>query len=232
MDSANEQYFNVVESACFVINLDDGSPQTPEERVRQGYLGDGFNRWFDKVLQFPVGANGRSSFFAEHGIVDGLACVRLCEWIGAAIASYTPSDNTSSYDLAVQLEELALETTPAIDSHIDVLRQRFARATEPHLYRQIQLDDFGMDFLLESKMPPKQVIDITFQLALRLFFGYSPASWEVLTMGQYHRGRTEYMQTAVPAVVAFCEAAVSATDHKHMTPAALRGPLLEAVKRT
>lgn len=53
----NAEYFRVIESAMFVLCLDDGCPETPEERARQGYIGDGSNRWFDKVLQFTVSEN-------------------------------------------------------------------------------------------------------------------------------------------------------------------------------
>ena len=215
MSLANAKYFHVIDTAMFVLCLDDGCPETPEERVRQGYIGDGSNRWFDKVLQFYVSANGHSGSITEHGIIDGTTPARLFEWMATAMDRYLPSPSddhdqvNGSLSSRIELDEVVLQTTPEIESHINVLRNRFLEYTSPatRTYVREHLTEFGTDFLAQGKVPIKGVVDITFQLALRLFFGRNIPSWEPTSAAHYHTGRSDAMQKAAPAVITFCDAA-------------------------
>ena len=198
----------------FVLCLDDGCPETPEEKARQGYIGDGSNRWFDKVLQVYVSANGRSGSITEHGIIDGTTPARLLEWMVTAIDEYLPSSSieheqpNGSLSPRIELDEVVLQTTPEIHSHINVLRDRFLEYTSPvtRTYVREHLTEFGTDFLVQNKVSIKGVVDITFQLALRLFFGRNIPSWEPTSTAHYHTGRSDAVQKASPAVVTFCDA--------------------------
>jgi Choline/Carnitine o-acyltransferase len=215
---ANAKYFHVIDAAMFVLCLDDGCPETPEERARQGYIGDGSNRWFDKVLQFYVSANGRSGSITEHGVIDGTTPARLLEWIVAAIDEYLPSSSidhdqlNGSLSSRMELDEVVLQTTPEVESHMNVLRNRFLEYTLPttRTYVREHLTEFGTDFLVQGKVSIKGVVDITFQLALRLFFGRNIPSWEPTSAAHYHTGRSDAVQKATPAVVTFCDAAAEA----------------------
>ena len=200
----------------FVLCLDDGCPETPEENARQGYIGDGSNRWFDKVLQFYVSANGRSGSITEHGIIDGTTPARLLEWMVTAIDEYMPSSNQDQLNgrltSRTELAEVILQTTPEIEGHISVLRNRFLEYTSPanRTYVREHLTEFGTDFLVQGKVSIKAVVDITFQLALRLFFGRNIPSWEPTSAAHYHTGRSDAVQKATPTVVTFCDAAAKA----------------------
>ncbi|KAK3934736.1 hypothetical protein QBC46DRAFT_462469 [Diplogelasinospora grovesii] len=209
LSPANAEYFHTIDSALFVLCLDDGCPETPQDRARQGYIGDGSNRWFDKVLQFTVSANGRSGLITEHGAVDGTTPGRLSEWIAAAIDEHSPSQQDSALS-HVELEEVVLQTTEEVESHMAALRQRFHGYTSGGAYAREYLTEFGTDFLVEAKVPVKQVVDLTFQLAVRLFFGRNLPSWESISVAHYHQGRSEAVQRAIPAVVVFCDAAAAA----------------------
>lgn len=198
----------------FVLCLDTGAPDTPDEIARQGYIGDGANRWFDKVLQFYVSANGRSGLISEHGILDGTTATRLLEWVANAMEAY-PAASTSQdkhtngnhASPAIELEEVTLTTTPEIESHAIALGKIYQQATSASTYVREQLDEFGTDFLLQSRVPVKGVIDLTFQLAVRLFFGQNMISWEPTSGALFHAGRADALQRATPAVNAFCNAA-------------------------
>ncbi|KAH7141842.1 beta-ketoacyl synthase domain-containing protein [Dactylonectria macrodidyma] len=239
----NVEYLHVLDSAMFVLCLDAGSPDTPDQIARQGYIGDGANRWFDKVLQFYVSANGRSGLITEHGILDGTAAARLLEWIANAMEAHPagaaslngqqPSGGHSSSEM--DLNEVVLQTTPEIEDHAIVLRERYRQATSSSTYVREQLDEFGTDFLLQSRVPVKGVIDLTFQLALRMFFGQNMISWEPTSGALFHAGRADAMQRATPAVNAFCDAAaevyqVQDYEADRGTTAPLRALLLEATK--
>ncbi|KAK8066687.1 hypothetical protein PG997_013434 [Apiospora hydei] len=231
MNPGNAQYFHVIDSAIFVLCLDTGSPENPEEVARAGYIGDGSNRWFDKVLQFFVSANGRSGQIQEHGTIDGTTPARLLEWVGTALENYSvdpvaPKANPGG----VELDELVLQTTPEIDNHIECLRTRFLEKTSASTYVREPLDEFGTDFLVQSRTPVKGVIDLTFQLAVRLFFGRNMNSWEPTSSAHFHMGRSDAVQRASPAVNSFCDAAAEACDGNSQDLSGLRALLLGATK--
>ncbi|MCJ1471632.1 hypothetical protein MMC13_000272 [Lambiella insularis] len=144
------------------------------------------------------------------------------EWIVTAIDEYSPTSSIDQGQLngsllsKVELDEVVLQKTPEIESHINVLRNRFLEytSTAARTYVCEHLNELGTDFLLQGKVPIKGVVDITFQLALRLFFGRSIPSWEPTSAAHFHTGRSNAVQKATPAVVAFCDAAAEAYQNQ------------------
>ncbi|KAF4999890.1 hypothetical protein FGRMN_2128 [Fusarium graminum] len=86
--------------------------------------------------------------------------------------------------------------TPDIEQHVATLRQQHEQATSKSTYVREHLGEVGTDFL---------VIDLTFQLAIRLFFGQNMISWEPTTGTLFHAGCPDAMQRATSAVNALCE---------------------------
>jgi hypothetical protein len=227
LSPTNVDYFTVLDSAMFVLCLDSNSPETPDAIARGGYIGNGVNRWFDKVLQFYVSANGRSGMLTEHGILDGTTATGLLDWISNAMDAYTSSQRTSSQSsVKVPVEEVVLQLSPELEQHTVALREKYEQATSKSTYVREQLKEFGTDFLLQSRVPVKGVIDVTFQLAIRLFFGKNMLSWEPTSGTLFHAGRPDAMQRSTPAVNAFCDAASGLSQDKTQ----LRALLLEATK--
>ncbi|KAF5549198.1 polyketide synthase [Fusarium mexicanum] len=229
LNSQNLEYFSVLDSAMFVLCLDSASPETPDEIARHGYIGDGINRWFDKLLQFYVSANGRSGMLTEHSILDGTTATRLLEWISDTMDAYPSLGNSNHTEIGkVNLEEFVLHMTPDLEKHTILLREKYHEATSKSTYAREQLDEFGTDFLLQSRVPIKGVIDLVFQLAVRLFFGRNMISWEPTAGTLFHAGRPDAMQRATPAVNTFCDAAALFDHNADVTQ--LRALLLEATK--
>lgn len=162
-------------------------------------------------------SNGRSGQITEHGIIDGTTPARLLEWLSAAMDKPLPESparlngNSSSH---IALHEFVLETTPEVENRIGLVRKQYVDNTSVATYVRGELTEFGTDFLVRSMVSAKGVVDITFQLALRLFFGHNVPSWEPTSAAHFHTGRSDAVQRAVPAVVAFCDAAAQAYRHR------------------
>ena len=209
-------YLAVIDAAAFLICLDDGSPANGPERVRQYLLGDGFNRWNDKCIQFMVCANGVSANLVEHTMIDGLTIQQMNDRIREAIESHEPEtripdviqegDNGHSGNDVV-LDEYFLTTTPEIKSHMDVLRDRYIGYTSKREYLDFSLSTLGTQVLLDHACPIKATFDLTIQLASRLYFGYNPASWEAVSTAAYHKGRFAIVQVTADSVLQFCASA-------------------------
>lgn len=61
----NKVLLEKIESASFVVCLDDTSPVTRDEGSRACWHGDGRNRFFDKPAQLIVFENGKAGFIGE-----------------------------------------------------------------------------------------------------------------------------------------------------------------------
>jgi NADPH:quinone reductase-like Zn-dependent oxidoreductase/NAD(P)-dependent dehydrogenase (short-subunit alcohol dehydrogenase family)/ubiquinone/menaquinone biosynthesis C-methylase UbiE len=207
LGESNKEYLQAIERAAFVVCLDDGQPITNEERVRQCYVGSGFNRWHDKATQFLISANGRSAQLSEHSMVDGLTLVRMTERIHDTIQSHVPSA-TPATNNPVPATRFALQTTPAIEARMAELRTVYARETAKKKYTLHTIPSLGIAATLGSGLTAKACVDMTIQLANRIHFGYNPGSWEPVSTQHFHRGRPELVQVVTDSVVDFCEAAL------------------------
>ncbi|KAG8164134.1 hypothetical protein KVR01_006052 [Diaporthe batatas] len=205
LSGSNAEYIQAIERASFVVCLDDGKPITNEERVRECYVGTGFNRWYDKATQFLVSANGRSAQLSEHSMVDGLTLVRLTERIHDAIQSHVPSAGSASNN-AVPAARFTLQTTPAIEARMAELRGVYSRETAKKKYTLHTIPSLGIAATVKSGLTAKACVDMAIQLANRIHFGHNPGSWEPVATQHFHRGRPELVQVVTDAVVDFCEA--------------------------
>jgi hypothetical protein len=209
-DPINAATLHMIESSAFIICLDDAIPTNPKERMDSFLLGNGFNRWFDKTVEFIVCSNGVSGFLGEHSMVDGTTMGSINSVIVQAILDHKPDQlvNGSSHtDIA--LEEYIFNTTPVIEDEITAARTEFLQTVAPVQYTLLNYTSFGSTLLESHRLPSKSAWEIIIQLATRLFFGYNPASWQAVSMEQYHQGRPDIIQVATPPVIAFCSAAVT-----------------------
>lgn len=60
----------MVEAAAFLVCLDDTAPTTPEGRIKDMMMLEGFNRWVDKSISFVVCQNATSGTYVEHTMID------------------------------------------------------------------------------------------------------------------------------------------------------------------
>lgn len=69
-DSIQRKSLSEIEYSAFVVALDSKAPVSDDELSRNTLCGDANNRWFDKLLQILVFANGRASAQVEHTPLD------------------------------------------------------------------------------------------------------------------------------------------------------------------
>lgn len=212
------EYIWTIESAVTVINLDSCSPHTAQERARQVHYRKGLNRWFDKPLQFCIGANGTSCVAVEHSSLDGLDLMPLWGRIASAIKTFMPlSQPQTASDPAtrIALNEIILHPDPETAQHIATMKASLLQSSGPDLqelhmpYAKAVLPELGTKFLLSHRAPVKAVIDVIFLLAVRLLLGRCVAATTPVGVAHFHRSRVDIVLTVTPAVKAFCDAAAS-----------------------
>lgn len=75
----NHDQLHAIDSALFVLCLDDDDSLKPTDLCKSLLHGDGFNRWFDKSFSFIVQKSGLAALQFEHSWGDGVAVLRLME---------------------------------------------------------------------------------------------------------------------------------------------------------
>jgi hypothetical protein len=200
-----------IEAAAFAINLDDNSPTTFTEQAVQCKLGDGFNRWNDKPLQFVISANGSSGLIVEHSYLDGTTPAALYQRMHDAIAAYQPSAREPPK--APKPEEIPLVLPSSLHAHIAKLRKQWLENSAARDFVSYKLPTLGSRILNENKVPLKGGYDILCQLALYLYYGQRVIpNWQPVMLAQFHDGRHDMVQMASEPVRRFCEAAAETTS--------------------
>ncbi|KAI1812804.1 polyketide synthase [Poronia punctata] len=210
----NEAALSCIDSAAFVVCLDDESPDGPGERYTQFLLnGAGrplVNRWLDKTLQLIVTANGLSAETYEHTKLDGLDARALHTHLCLAILSH-PVNQEMNSQVTYPLEEFSWASVPDIHERIEHISAH-ARSYGPLEYRTLDAAALGLSALRGTRSPPNATAHLTILLAMYLVDGEIRPAWEKVTLGTFARGRVEWVQTMSPEARAFVEA-VAAQSH-------------------
>lgn len=152
----------------------------------------------------------------------------MSDRIAQAIKDHNPEqvreDENGHSDIL--LEEYTLTTTPAIDGLIWNIRTRFIGDVSRVEFNSLTMTTLPLSLLRAHKCPTKSIFEVIIQVGSRRFFGYSPASWQPVSMEHYHKGRPEIVQTCTKEIFEFCNAIY---DDKVST-SAKRKLLFEAAK--
>ncbi|KAI0391418.1 hypothetical protein F5Y17DRAFT_409960 [Xylariaceae sp. FL0594] len=202
---ANAHYFQTIEEAAFAISLDDSTPADFTEMAKQCKMGDGFNRWHDKPLQFIVTANGQSGLLVEHSYLDGTTPAALYGRMRDAIASYKPT--TSPLPVEEKPEEVRLILPASLEGHIAFLREQWLSDCAMRDFLTYEMPHLNSRVLAQGKVPVKSAYDLMCQLAFYLYSGNKVVpNWQPVMLSHFHDGRHDMVQLASAKVRAFCEA--------------------------
>lgn len=203
MNPTNESAIGMIEAASFVVCLDEASPTTPEERIKQLILGDGLNRWYDKLVQIVVCSNAETGFVTDHSKLDGSTMYTLHSSIKKAIREGPPAAQVFKTP-EITLEECIFSTSLELDNHICRIREEQSRRVSDIDYSKLVYPRYGAKYFRDRKISPNSGYEIIVQLATRLFFGYNQAAWQAVNMSHFHKGRVDIFQSFTPAMEAFC----------------------------
>ncbi|KAJ5994543.1 Carnitine O-acetyltransferase [Penicillium sp. IBT 35674x] len=213
-DPANEQALRDIESAGFLVCLDDAKPVTLEERSHQYWHGDGSNRWFDKPLQFIVNDNGTAGFMGEHSMMDGTPTHRLNDHVNNLI--FNKRIDLSAKSVRSELSDpkpitfhLNKETNEAIDFAAQYHRKQIA----DHELVVQAFQGYGKGLIKKFKCSPDAYVQMVIQLAYFKMYGKNRPTYESASTRKFQEGRTETTRTVSDESVAFCKA-----FHDHTVP--------------
>ncbi|POR36628.1 Carnitine O-acetyltransferase, mitochondrial [Tolypocladium paradoxum] len=201
----NKAALEAIESAAFVVCLDDAAPVTLEERAHQYWHGDGANRWYDKPLQFIVCDNGASGFMGEHSMMDGTPTHRLNDYINDLIFG----NKIDLTDPAVRSglpdpELVQFDITPQVQAEIDRATVDFRDVISQHQLAVQAYQGYGKGLIKKFKCSPDAYVQMIIQLAYFKMYGKNRPTYESAATRRFQLGRTETCRSVSDESVAWC----------------------------
>jgi carnitine O-acetyltransferase len=204
---SNTAALKEIESASFVVCLDDAAPVTLEERAHQYWHGDGANRWFDKPCQFIVNDNGTSGFMGEHSMMDGTPTHRLNDFINDLI--FNNKLDFSSTSVRSNLPEPQLvkfEITKDVQAEIDRATKNFNDVIGQHELAVQAYQGYGKGLIKKFKCSPDAYVQMIIQLAYFKMYGKNRPTYESAATRRFQLGRTETTRSVSEASTNWCRA--------------------------
>ncbi|TMW63356.1 hypothetical protein Poli38472_002297 [Pythium oligandrum] len=225
----NEHSLRSIDSALFVLVLDERSSNDTVKRAELALHGDASNRWFDKV-QVIAQADGHLAVNFEHSFSDGTSWNRWLHEVwhdmrgtdsGFAPLKELPeyTDATKPTLLSWKLSKNLVEDIKKAESHF----QKFAGNLKADY---LEYTNFAKKNCKTWKLSPDGVAQMALQLAFLREHGKTPATYESCATRAFHHGRTETIRSATPAAAEFVQA-VQAGENKALQ----RELLVKAVNR-
>ena len=206
-DPGNAAALEAIESAAFLVCLDDAAPVTLEERAHQYWHGDGQNRWFDKPLQFIVNDNGTSGFMGEHSMMDGTPTHRLNDYVNDVIFNNKldfsdPAVRSGLPDPAA----VRFKVTDEVQLEIDRAARDFRDVIGRHELAVQAYQGYGKGQLKKFRCSPDAYVQMMIQLAYHKMYGKNRPTYESAATRRFQQGRTETCRSVSEASVAWCDA--------------------------
>ena len=206
-DPANELALSDIESAGFLLALDDAAPVTLEERGHQYWHGDGSNRWFDKPLQFIVNDNATAGFMGEHSMMDGTPTHRLNDFVNNLIVNNRIDLSAKSVrsNLA-DPRPITFVINDSIQESINAATTFHRKQIAAHELRVQSFQAYGKGLIKKFKCSPDAYVQMVIQLAYFKMYGKNRPTYESAATRKFQEGRTETTRTVSDESVAFTKA--------------------------
>ncbi|KAI9248557.1 acyltransferase ChoActase/COT/CPT [Phascolomyces articulosus] len=217
----NKKLLEKIESASFVVCLDDSTPVTRDESCRACWHGDGRNRFFDKPVQFIIYDNGKAGFMGEHAMMDGTATCRLNEYVCDVVAKTAVSDVQVNNGLTAPAE-LQFHINAQVDQAIQESGARFDKLIADHELTVLAFQGFGKNLIKKFKTSPDGFVQMVIQLAYYKMFGTLRPTYESGQTRKFQLGRTETSRTVSQDAIDFVKAFENTALTKEQKIAAFR----------
>lgn len=226
----NAESLSVIDSALFVLALEERSPTDMTNRMELALHGKGSNRWFDKV-QVMVQTDGHLTVNFEHSFSDGTVWNRWLHevWhdMRGTSSGFSALKELPAYESATKPEKLSWKLSKNLVGDIKKAEENFAKWSGNLNTESLVYTGFAKKDCKQWKLSPDGIAQMALQLAFARSHGKVPAVYESCSTRAFHHGRTETIRSATPASAAF----VSAVQAGSSSIETQRELLVDAVNR-
>ena len=196
-----------VESALFVVCLDDCSPQTNSEAAQSAFVGRGGDRWFDKSLNYIISANGRVALNCEHSTLDMHVPSHLMEALLQGEEANLPSiecQQRSKYEYHPRVKKIQWMITPGLAGTVTIARNSFLKAYNDSHLIVFEFFAYGKAFMRKMNANPNSWLQMCLQLAFYRLRGRFVLTYESCELRYFAEARTECIRPLSSESVAWC----------------------------
>ncbi|ROI83840.1 Choline O-acetyltransferase [Anabarilius grahami] len=213
-DPVNRESVELMERCMCVVCLDDPTGLEPSDANRAvlmlhggGPDKNGANRWYDKPLQFVVGADGVCGVVCEHSPFEGIVPVQCTEHVLKHIRSSSckASSGRSTSELPHPrrlMWKCSARIQSALASAADHL-QRLGRNLDMSVFT---FTAHGKELIKHQKMSPDAYIQLALQLAFYRCHRRPVSTYESASLRRFRQGRVDNIRSATPEALAFAKA--------------------------
>ena len=211
ISASNKENLNLVDSAQFVVCLDDISYRSEEFIVAANNFLHGFNdktrnyvnRWFDKSFSILVTKEGHSAINFEHSWGDGVAVLRFFNEIYKDTTQkpllHPNSPFSKSIDVSKEVKKLKFQITDAFKQVIKNAKNNYIKNTENLDINFIKYGKMNRDYFKQKKLSPDSMFQLGFQMAFYRIYNSFVATYESCSTSAFKHGRTETVRSATEA---------------------------------
>ncbi|KAK4630942.1 putative mitochondrial carnitine O-acetyltransferase [Fulvia fulva] len=231
--SNNSDCLNIVDSALFILCLDDTEPNNSADLsanmlcgtsiIERGVqVGTCTNRWYDK-LQIIVCKNGSAGINFEHTGIDGHTVLRFASDVytdtilrfARTINGQAPSlwasqspdpskrDPKSFGDVSTTPHKLEWDMVPELATALRFAETRLADLIQQNEFYTLEFDEYGKNFMTSCGFSPDAFVQMAFQAAYFGMYGRIESVYEPAMTKIFYHGRTEAVRSVTNESVEF-----------------------------
>jgi hypothetical protein len=203
LDPGNVRCLDLLDSALFVVCLDQTAPANLETAAATVLHGDGKNRWFDKPLQLIFTSNGCSGVNVEHVGIDGFVIMRYLYEVNKERQQQNQEieQNTNT---SVEFEpptKLQWKFSQEILAEIKQAELEVENFISEHETKVLDYQEFGRNLIKNYRLSPDAVVQLAIQLAYVKLRDRIDCVYESVHTRRFAYGRTEAMRSVTPESV-------------------------------
>ncbi|KAF1330183.1 Choline/carnitine o-acyltransferase, partial [Globisporangium splendens] len=210
-DPVNEQSLSTIDSALFVLVLEERSPADAKNRMELALHGKGSGRWFDKV-QILVQADGHLTVNFEHSFSDGTSWNRWLHevWhdMRGTSSGFSPLKELPEFVDSSKPAKLNWKLSNNLVEDVKKAESNFAKFAGNLNTEFLEYTNFAKNECKKWKLSPDGVAQMALQLAFVRAHGKVAATYESCSTRGFLHGRTETIRSLTPAAAAFANAVV------------------------
>ncbi|XP_037542682.1 choline O-acetyltransferase [Nematolebias whitei] len=213
-ESTNRDSLDMIERCLCLVCLDEASGFLLSDTTCAtmmlhggGATKNGGNRWYDKPMQFVIGADGCCGVVCEHSPFEGIVLVQCTEYLlKYMIGSPSKLVRAASVSELPAPRRLRWKCTPEILKLISASDEKLERLVKNLDMYVHKFYDYGKEFIKKQKMSPDAYIQVALQLAFYRCHGRPVSTYESASIRRFCQGRVDNIRSSTPEALAFVKA--------------------------